>query len=317
MARRKTIGLLVLVLMIASVGYGVWMQLNPIDQGGDGDPLEIIPHPYNDLNWWDIPYDIAVLGDLIDPMLRVTGVGNRHLENPNNGYDDAAQYLLDTLDGWGYEAELFGDHEYKSVLAHHEGYADDNRAIVFGAHLDSDPTGYGVNQNAGGVGVVTMIAELLQHYRLPIDVYFAYYSYNTVFLDDQNEIRAMWGSKEVSQYFLDEGFDLIASYNFDEFLFYDRLQPMEESLIAEHNYVSGSGYHETVYPAEVVQSFLSQAGFDILTPDEYVMTQTDHWSYWDRGFPAVNIRSGHTPDPEMPPTDAIYSQNYNRTHAVE
>ncbi len=312
------IGILVAALIVVSVGYGAWIILNSGDSGITETSIEIIPHPYNDLNWWDIPYDIAVEGDLIDPMLRVTGAGNRHLENPNNGYNVAAEYLVDTLSGWGYESELFGEHEYKSVLAHRDGYDDDNRVIIFGAHLDSDPGGYGVDQNAGGVAVVTMIAELLQHYRLPIDIYFAYYSYNTVFLDDQNEVRAMWGSKEISQFFVDEGFDVIASFNFDELLFYDRLQPLEESFIAEHNLGSGGlGYHKAIYPIEVVQSFLSQAGYDILTLREVTTTQTDHWSYWQRGLPAVNIRSGHTPDPEMPPTDAVYSQNYNRTHAVE
>jgi hypothetical protein len=300
------------------MGYGAWMILNPVDQSDSGGTLVIEPHPYNELNWWDIPYDIASMGDLIDPMLRVTGAGNRHLENPYNGYDVAAQYLLETLGGWGYEAELFGDREYKSVLAHHEGYADDNRAIVFGAHLDSDPGGLGVDQNAAGVAVVTMIAELLQQYRLPIDVYFAYYSYNTFFLDDQNEIRAMWGSKDISQYFVDEGLDLIASFNFDEFMFYDPLQSLEESLIAEHNLASGGlGYHKAVYPVEVVRSFLSQAGYNILTLEEDTTTQTDHWSYWERDLPAVNIRSGHIPDPELPPTDSLYSNDYNRTHAAE
>ncbi|MFW9848552.1 MAG: M28 family peptidase [Candidatus Thorarchaeota archaeon] len=318
MARRRKIGILVAALILVSAGYGTWMLLNSGDSSSTDTTLEIIPHPYNELNWWDIPYDIAVEGDLIDPLLRVTGAGNRHIENPNNGYNVAAEYLVDTLSGWGYDADLFGEHEYKSVLAHRDGYDDDNRVIIFGAHLDSDPGGYGVDQNAGGVAVVTMIAELLQHYRLPIDVYFAYYSYNTVFLDDQNEVRAMWGSKEISQFFLDEGFDVIANFNFDQLLFYDRLQPLEESLIGEHNLGSGGlGYQRTLYPIEVVQSFLSQAGYDILTLREDTTTQTDHWSYWQRGLPAINIRSGHTPDPEMPPTDAVYSQNYNRTHAVE
>jgi hypothetical protein len=295
------------------------MILNPVDQGGGDVTQEILPHPYNAINWWDIPYEEGELGMMIDPLLRVTGAGNRHLENPNNGYNVAAEYLVETLDGWGYEADMYGFREYQSVLAYKEGYDDDDRAIVFGAHLDSDPGGYGVDQNAGGVGVVTMIAELLHHFRLPVDVYFAYYSYNTVFLDDQNEIRAMWGSKEISQYFVDEGIELVGCFNFDELFFYDPFQPLGESLIAQHNLASGGlGYHKAVHPIEVVQSFLLQEGFDILTIQENTDTQTDHWSYWQRNLPCVNIRTGHTPDPELPaPPDTVYSPGYNRTHAVE
>lgn len=316
MASRKTKAALLVIIVVSTIFIGSFLlnRLFPAGEDG-GSQAQIEPHPYNALNWWDVAKEIAETGDMFTPLGRIVGIGNRHLENPNTGYYDAADYLIGLLGGWGLEAGYFGDHD--SVLSRQKGYGNDSRAIVFGAHLDSNENGVGVNQNAGGCAVVTMIADVLRNYRLPVDIYYAYFSYNTVFLDDQKRVRAMYGSKEIAQHFVDEDIDVMAFYNFDELLFYDDNQAETESLVAEHHSPESRGYHKTQYLAELMQAFLRNSGHNFMSIDDEIGTQTDHWAFWDRGLPAVNIKSGHRIDPEFPPDDSLYSEDHNRDHAFE
>jgi hypothetical protein len=316
MASRKAKAALLVIVVVSTIFVGSFLldRLLPTDEDG-GSETQIEPHPYNTLNWWDVAKEIAETGNMLTPFGRIVGFGNRHLENTNTGYYDAADYLIDLLGGWGLEAQYFGAHD--SVLSRQEGYGNDTRAIVFGAHLDSNENGVGVNQNAGGCAVVTMIADILRNYRLPVDIYYCYFSYNTVFMDDQKRVRAMYGSKEIAQHFVDEDIDVMAFYNFDELLFYDENQDETESLVAEHHSPVSRGYHQTQYLAELMQVFLTNSGHDFMSIDDEINTQTDHWAFWDRGLPAVNIKSGHRVDPEFPPDDSLYSEDYNRDHAFE
>ncbi|TFG11827.1 M28 family peptidase [Candidatus Thorarchaeota archaeon] len=316
MASRKAKAALLVIVVVSTVFVGslVLNRLFQTDED-DGGQTQIEPHPYNALNWWDVAKEIAKTSNMLTPLGRIVGFGNRHLENPNTGYYDAADYLIDLLGGWGLEAQYFGNHD--SVLSRQVGYGNDSRAIVFGAHLDSNENGVGVNQNAGGCAVVTMIADILRNYRLPVDIYYCYFSYNTVFLDEQQRVRAMYGSKEIAQHFVDEDIDVMAFYNFDELLFYNENQDETESLIAEHHSPVSRGYHQTQYLAELMQAFLRNSGHNFMSIDDELNTQTDHWAFWDRGLPAVNIKSGHRIDPEFPPQDSLYSEDYNRDHAFE
>lgn len=311
---RSRIAAMALVAIIAvsgTLGYFIFFNQTPEIPP---PPVPVIePHPYNNLNWWDIAWDLGEFTELLTPMGEVVARGNRHNENPNSGYTSAADYLINRLEEWGIPTQYVEPH--MAVLGHQEGYGSDNRAIVFGAHLDSDQTGTGVRQNAGGVGVVTLIAKILSQFRLPIDVYYCYFSYNTVFIDEQQVNRAMWGSKEIAALLKTNNVDVIAFYNFDEVLFVDPLQPMDERLIVEHDIVSTLGYHKTRYLADLLITAMQTAGLNVISADENSLTQTDHWAFWDEGYPAVNVQSGHSIDPEFTPPDTMSSSSYDLEQA--
>ncbi|MCF2136318.1 MAG: M28 family peptidase [Candidatus Thorarchaeota archaeon] len=315
MNRRKAASVFLIVAIISTATLVIFHDviLPPAPpKGPTEETTEIVYDPFNDLSWWDIASELGDIGDIMTPLLKFATIGNRFDETA--GYYSAAQYVMGYFNGLGIDASYWGNHD--SVVAHQQGYGTDKRAIVFGAHLDSGETGIGIEQNAGGVAVVMAIGTILSHYRLPIDVYYCFFAGNMVFLDEQKVVRAMWGSKEISAQLAADDVDVIAFYNFDELLLRDPLQPESSRLLAEHNIESTYGYHKTTYLGDLLNSFMKQAGLNIMSVVESSTTQTDHTSFWAKGFPAINVKSGHQPNPDFPVPDTPHSNGYNMTQAL-
>ncbi len=315
MNRRKAVSILLTLAILSTATiilyHTVLFPASP-PSGPTEKETEIVYDPFNNLNWWDIAAELGDSGDFVTHLIKFHVLGNRFDETA--GYYEAAQYLIDYYASLGIDASYWGAHD--SVVAYQQGYGSDNRAIVFGAHLDSAESGSGIEQNAGGVAVVMAIGAMLSHFRLPIDVYYCFFSGNMVFLDEQRVVRALWGSNEVSAQLSADGVDVIAFYNFDELLYRDPLQPENERLLIEHNIESTYGYHKTTYLGDLLNSFMKQMGLNIASVVESQTTQTDHKPFWAHGFPAVNIRGGHEPNPEFPVPDTPYSPGYNLTQAL-
>ncbi len=315
MHRRKAISILVFVVVISSAAVLCYHSLFPTPPDQETEepaPLTAMRHPFNSLDWWDIPFELGDIGDIMLPLETFNDFGNRF--DGTAGYQQAAEYVIDYLTGLGLNTSYWGPH--LSVVGYQRGYGNDSRAIVFGAHLDGPEVGVGIDQNAGGCAVVITIASILSHYRLPIDIYYAFFSGNMEFLDEQKTVRALYGSREVSAILKSDNVDVIAMYNFDEILYRSHRQPDDHRLVAEHYLVSSQGYHRTKYLADLLNTFMRRSGENIMTVRESVMTDTDHTPFWDQGFPAVNVKSGHQIDPEMPPQDTPRSPDYNRTQAL-
>ena len=311
MDRRKLAAIIVILAVISMAAVAV-MQLfpPPIEPEEPVQPFEIVPDPYNALNWWDIAFDMGEITHFLTPLGHITNTGNRY--GPSEGYYAAGDVIIERLASMSISAEYWGYHD--SVVGYQPGYGVDNRSIVFGAHLDSSETSpRGVEQNGAGCAVVVAIASILSQFRLPIDVYYCFFQGNMEFLDAERTMRAMWGSKEVAEILDDEQVEVIAFYNFDEILFYNPLQPEGERIAIEHDLADN--YFETKYLAELLDVFMKRSGLDITTIEQEWQTQTDHWAFWDHGFPAVNVKSGHRQDPDFPPPDRTNSPAYNLTQA--
>jgi len=217
MERRK-LAAIVVILAVISIATVAIIQLlpPPIVPEEPEPPFEIIPDPYNALNWWDIAFDMGELTHFLTPLSRITSTGNRY--GPSEGYYAAGDIIIERLASMSISAEYWGYHD--SVVGYQPGYGVDNRSIVFGAHLDSSETSSrGVEQNGAGCAVVVAIASILSQFRLPIDVYYCFFQANMEFLDPGRTLRAMWGSKQVAEILDNEQVDVIAYYNFDELLF--------------------------------------------------------------------------------------------------
>ncbi len=315
MVHRKVVAIVVLVAIFSSVG-AMLLLMPPSqfpDEEGPLTPNRTIEwHPFNALDWWDIAFEFGDIGDILSVLTTFDSYGVRF--DGTDGYYQAAEYVIATLSDLGFNVSFWGPHD--SVVAVQRGYGNDSRAIVFGAHLDGPESGTGIEQNAGGCAVVMTVASILSNYRLPIDIYYCFFSGNMEFLDEQKTVRALYGSREVSALLLDEGVDIIAMYNFDELLYRSYRQPETSRLVVEHNLVSASGYHHTKYLADLLQMFMFRSGLNIMAVRESTTTDTDHRPFWDHNVPAVNIKSGHQIDPEMPPQDAPFSADYNKTQAL-
>jgi hypothetical protein len=182
--------------------------------------------------------------------------------------------------------------------------------------LDTSDTGIGVDDNAGGCGVVMMIAKILSQFRLPINIYYCFFAGNEEFLDTYHYIRALYGSKEISQYLAGSGAQVIAFYNYDQILFRNPSQDESRRLLVEHQSQSVLGYQSTKYLADLLISFMQSSGLNITSASAGTYTQTDHLSFQAAHFNAVNVKSGHTYNPEIPPLDRLSYLGYNTTQAV-
>jgi len=313
MQKKKAIAALLIIGLISTAILGYMLRFPQEDSNGQEQITTIEPHSYNSLNWWDVAWELGESKQFLTPFSEILNEGNRYVEY-DEGYPQAAEYVLNRMDSLGLDASYCGDHD--SVLARQAGYGNDSRAIAFGAHLDTGPAGLGVDNNAGGCAVVSMIASILSQYRLPVDIYYCYFSYNMFFLDEQNKNRAMFGSKEIVDHLQSQGVDVIAYYNFDQLLFQDELQDEDQRLLVEHERLSLYSYQSTKYLADILIAFMKKSGEDIISAVEEYLTDTDHQSFWEAGFPAVNIRSGHEVNPDDPPSDSKNSPDYNTTQAV-
>ncbi|MEE9540155.1 MAG: M28 family peptidase, partial [Candidatus Thorarchaeota archaeon] len=254
MERRKLAAIVLILAVISMATVAVMQSLPPPVE--PEQPFEIVPHPNNALNWWDIAFDVGKEGDITKYLSKITRTGNRY--GPSEGYYAAGDYLIDRLESLSISASYWGIHD--SVVGYQSGYGIDNRSIVFGAHLDTSiASARGVEQNGGGCAIVMAIASILSQFRLPIDVHYCFFQGNMEFIEIER-LFALWGSKEVTEIFEDEQVEVIAFYNFDEILFYDPFQPEKERLIIEHDLVFDKTYQETTYLADLLETFMKRSG---------------------------------------------------------
>ena len=312
MNRHKASSLVVAAVVVLAVIVILLPPFRTPPGNGDQDgTTPLSPHPFNNLNWWDIASELGTKGSLLTTLQVISGYGPRYDGDP--GYYLAGDWMIDLLSSMGITMTYYGNHD--SVLGHQPGYGNDSRAIVFGAHLDSSSESIGVHQNLGGCAVVASIASILSRFRLPIDVYYCFFAGNMEFLDDQQRNRAMWGSREISAHLVEEGVDVVAFYNFDELLFRNLAQSETQRLVAEYRTAVLFGYQSTAYLADLLVTFMKLSGLDIISAIEETGTQTDHWSFWGQWIPAVNVKSGHTPNPEDPFVDSLNNPHFNTTQA--
>ncbi|MFO7835344.1 MAG: M28 family peptidase [Candidatus Thorarchaeota archaeon] len=310
MQKKKAVAVLVILAMIISASLGYFLSLPSTPDADDEEQnLEIDLHPYNSLNWWNIAWEEGKFNQFSTPLTTIVSKGSRFGES--DGYEAAADYLIDTLESLSIEASFWGEH--RSVVGYQKGYGNDSRAIVFGAHLDSAEDSSGVDQNAGGCATVMMIATVLSEFQLPVDLYYCFFAGNMEFIDFQKNKRALYGSQEVADTLKTRGVDVISSLNFDEILYYDSQQSENKRLIVEYRSPSIFGYHQTAYFADLLITFMSSSGYDIINSTRNTQTDTDHKSFWERGYPAINIKSGHTKLSEDYIPDSLSTSYYNKT----
>ena len=301
------------IIIGGSLLVGAFLMVPVIPPDVDGEPQEeLVFDPFNDLDWWDIAWELGDSREFLTPFNTLAGRGPRW--TGTDGYFLAADYMIERLTTMGIEASYWGLHN--SVVGYQKGYGNDSRALVFGAHLDSDEYQTGVNQNAGGCAVVMMIAATLAQFRLPIDVYYCFFSGNMVFIDAMKMKRALYGSIEVATQMNNEGVDVIAFYNFDEVMYRNPDGDESRRIVVEHRPESSVGYHKSLYLADLLVSFMKRSGLDIVQPVQKTSTDSDHTSFWMWGFPAVHVTSGHPVPVDMPPSDTASNVRFNRTQCM-
>ncbi len=313
MDRRRTGGILFILVVVISSTFALLYFMQPENGTSGIDDTEIELSPLNKLNWWEVAWELSESPVANGLISKLAGFASRFDGEP--GFYEAANYLFGLFEDFSLPVSFKGKHD--SVVAYQEGYGTDNRALVFGAHLDSALLGQftgnmGVNNNAAGCGVVMMIADILSQYRLPIDIYYCFFAGNLEILDPNAPIQMFYGAEEVANILNETGVDVIASYNFDELLYYDPEQGEQDRLIVE--YKQGV-YSRTKYLADLLEAFMKSLGSDILTSVLNSQRKADHQKFWSKGYPAVHITSGHKIPIGYEDTDRLNNPDWNYTQA--
>lgn len=300
---RRKYGLLIICLLFVS-GSAILIWYYPAELPSTSETTPYTPNPFNNLNWWDLPRELSSSSDLVTYLTELNRYPNRHQLTNQQGYDQAAAYLESTLDGFNLDVWYQGDH--RSLVALQKGYGNDSRAIVFGAYLDTElGDAATIQRNSGGVAAVTLIAQILSQFRLPINVYYCFFSYSKSgdYAPNGALIPFQYGAKEVSQYFLDANVDIIAFYNLESVMYCAAL-----GLFAD--YASSAGYYSGAFLGQLVQAALRQGGNDILKVQIRDNAITDAQIFVNKGFPTIDFH-GTRIDSSHIPTDSIYSPDYS------
>lgn len=293
---RRRVAVLLMIVLVSSSSLIIYFSLVPSHEGDDPtSDNEIQLHPYNRLNWWDIAWDLSEPADFDVILSRLSAFGPRDIASP--GHDQAVDLFEENLNILNITTSFWGIHN--TLVGYQEGYGSDNRAIVFGAHIDTWNirgviTSSGINQNGAGCAVLMMIAETLSKFRLPIDIYYCFYEgghdvvFSTVGINPV--LYNMLGSKDVANKFLADETEIIAVYNFDDLLYVDPDTPDATRFNVEYTFGS---YGKTKYLADIFSSFMFKTGDNLIDTVLERTTNSDHQSFWEHGYPAVNVKTGH------------------------
>jgi len=154
------------------------------------------------------------------------------------------------------------------------------------------------------------MAEILSNYRLSIDVYLCFPSYSKSgnYAPNGDLIPFRYGANDISNYFINESVNVMGLYNFDGL------------MLSNNGYIAGYDptvtYRRSDFLAELLQVFLLQGGYDILSIDENEFSMSDQVIYLQKGLPTINVHSADEIDPLDPPSDTIHSSDYNLEHVT-
>jgi len=196
-----------------------------------------------------------------------------------DGYDTAALYVQDRLEGYGIPAELqyfdMGSYDCENVIGEIQGIEDSTKIVIICGHLDSTSpqsttNAPGADDNASGSAAVVEAARAMSGF------YFA----NTVrFVCFGGEEQGLYGSAYYADQCAGAGEDIIAVLNFDMILY----GPSGDASMWVPYNTSSNGLAlafdaicDTYVPA-----------LDVITEYSPGTTYSDHSSFWNQGYPAI------------------------------
>ncbi|MBN2209394.1 MAG: M20/M25/M40 family metallo-hydrolase [Candidatus Coatesbacteria bacterium] len=214
---------------------------------------------------------------------------------------EAADYLFDTLSSFGldvhFEDDVFAGHLIRNVVGSLSGVFDPQWVIVLTAHYDTTIAPWwqnsyedapGAMDNGTQVSMVLEAARILSQYRPSFTIEFVLFA---------AEEPGIIGSQMFVDRSLCEGKNILANINLDSFS-YDPEGKMQAK--AEVNRSS-----EWLLPYATRANAFTGLSMMLVTEETGIMfLQSDHYSFWTRGIPAIHLHEGtwpmapwiHTPD---------------------
>ncbi len=169
----------------------------------------------------------------------------------------------------------------RNVIGERPGQVTPNEIVVISAHLDDMPSNGaapGADDSASGTVGVLMAAEILSGYPFERTLRFVFFT---------GEEQGLCGSDEYAYAADQRGDNIVAVYNLDMIAW----NAVDGPTLRLHTRTTGNpGYAADLAIAGVFTNVVQAYGLSgVLTP---IITAdgddgSDHWSFWDCGYPAI------------------------------
>ncbi len=199
----------------------------------------------------------------------------------------ATQYVYERLQALGLNttyhnwSSSYCSLSNRNVIGERPGQVTPNEIVVISAHLDDMPSSGaapGADDNASGAVGVLMAAEILSGYPFERTLRFVFFT---------GEEQGLCGSDEYAYAADQRGDNIVAVYNLDMIAYDSTGGP---TLRLHTRPTGNSGYAADLAIAGVFTNVVQAYGLSgVLTP---IITAdgddgSDHWSFWDYGYPAI------------------------------
>jgi Zn-dependent M28 family amino/carboxypeptidase len=245
--------------------------------------------------------ELAVRDELLDHVHTLAGkIGERHVHRPK-ALADAADYIGQQFAATGYapRSQAYSTHSTTVRNIEAERSGSSREILLIGAHYDSVPGCPGANDNASGVAAVLAISRLLAHDSAPCTIRFVAFVNEEppFFMTDSmgsvvyarrcrakdEKIAGMFSLETIGYYSNERG-----SQQYPGPALFHRLYPDTGNFIGfVANISSRHLMREAGREFRRVAKFPSEGA--AAPADIPGVGWSDHWSFWQEGYPAVMI----------------------------
>ena len=226
-------------------------------------------------------------------------IGERNFENTGS-LEKSADYIETSFrkSGLNPHKQVYGDRNYRNIIAEIKGEGLAGGIILVGAHYDTVWLCPGADDNASGVAVMLELSKLLAGRRFEKTIRFAGFTNEEQPFSD----TGLMGSRVYSRYIFENREKITVMYSLEMLGYYSDekssqrypaplkwFYPDRANFIA---FVANIGSGLSLYRS--LHAFRKHSAFPVeglimserLVPD---IRRSDHASFWDLGYPAVMI----------------------------
>ncbi len=246
--------------------------------------------------------ELRLAKQLRDDIVSLAGdIGERNVSNKPGQLEAAAEFIETLFRAAGYQPQSqwykIGGTPCRNVEAEIRGTAQPEEVVVIGAHYDSVPESPGADDNASGVAVLLALARDLRGTPAPRTLRFVAFANEEPPYFWSDDMGSMVYARRCRQ----RGDHVAAMLSIESVGFYS-------SAASSQHYPAGLGF---LYPAK--GDFVAFVGNTFSRPLVHQTLKTfrhanalpsegaavpnaipgagwsDHWSFWQQGFPAIEI----------------------------
>ncbi len=229
-------------------------------------------------------------------------IGERNLGVPDQ-LEKSAVWIESTLRGGniGYKVERqsysVGDKEVRNLIAELPGGARRDEIVIIGAHYDTVPACPGANDNGSGVAGLLSLARAFAGDSQDCTIRFVFFANEEPPYFQTNQM----GSVQYAKRCKERGENIVAMLALDTIGFFSEdagSQKYPEGMDGDYpekgNFLAFVANDASRYFADAARvSFMSESGIPALAsvlPEEMPgVGWSDHWSFWQEGFPGVMV----------------------------